>query len=117
MLPPLPPQLHLEPVPSQITSQMQDMEAHLAGMEVIEASYFIGTLYTQWMPRRTRSALGAFYTPPAIGQRLLDMATEAGVDWSSARILDPACGGAAHGKGRAAHALGSAGHCPSHTWL
>ena len=39
------------------------------------------------------SALGAFYTPPAIGQRLLDMATEAGVDWSSARILDPACGG------------------------
>lgn len=91
--PPLPPQLNLEPVPSQITSQMQDMEAHLAGMEVIEASHFIGTLYTQWMPRRTRSALGAFYTPPAIGQRLLDMATEAGVDWSSARILDPACGG------------------------
>ena len=91
--PPLPTQLHLEPVPSQITSQMQDMKAHLTGMEVIEASHFIGTLYTQWMPRRTRSALGAFYTPPAIGQRLLDMATEAGVDWSSARVLDPACGG------------------------
>ena len=31
----------------------------------------------------------------ALCERLLDMATEAGVDWRSARVLDPACGGGA----------------------
>ena len=42
-----------------------------------------------------RTRLGAYYTPPALCERLLDMATDAGVDWRSARVLDPACGGGA----------------------
>ena len=52
-------------------------------------------IYTGMMPDRSRAELGAYYTPPALCERLLDMATEAGVDWRSARILDPACGGGA----------------------
>ena len=47
------------------------------------------------MPQPVRSELGAYYTPPALCERLLDMATEAGTDWASARVLDPACGGGA----------------------
>jgi len=42
-----------------------------------------------------RSALGMYYTPPPIADRLLDLAEEAGIDWQTARILDPACGGGA----------------------
>ncbi|MCY3843212.1 MAG: N-6 DNA methylase [Acidobacteria bacterium] len=42
-----------------------------------------------------RAKLGAYYTPPALCDRLLDMAEDAGVDWSTARVLDPACGGGA----------------------
>ena len=52
-------------------------------------------IYTAMMPRRVRSELGAYYTPPALCERLLDMATEAGTDWATARVLDPACGGGA----------------------
>ena len=66
-----------------------------AELDVIEASYFIGVLYTGMMPGNYRSELGAYYTPPALCERLLDMATEGGVDWQSARVLDPACGGGA----------------------
>ena len=61
----------------------------------MEAGYLIGVLYTTMMPRKARAKLGAYYTPPALCERLLDMATDAGVDWASARVLDPACGGGA----------------------
>lgn len=39
--------------------------------------------------------MGAFYTPPALTQRLLDLAEEGGLDWTTARVLDPASGGGA----------------------
>ena len=55
----------------------------------------IGALYTGTMPKQRRAELGAYYTPPALSDRLLDMATEAGVDWRTAQVLDPACGGGA----------------------
>ena len=67
----------------------------VAKMDVMEAGYAIGLLYTGVMPERLRAKLGAYYTPPALCERLLDMAAEAGVDWRSARVLDPACGGGA----------------------
>ena len=60
-----------------------------------DASYRIGMIYTGLMPDRLRAESGAYYTPPALCDRLLDMAAKAGVDWVSARILDPACGGGA----------------------
>jgi adenine-specific DNA-methyltransferase len=66
-----------------------------AGLDAIAASYMIGVLYTATMPDKYRAELGAYYTPPELCERLLDMATEAGVDWRSARVLDPACGGGA----------------------
>ncbi|MGH6678832.1 MAG: HsdM family class I SAM-dependent methyltransferase, partial [Bradyrhizobium sp.] len=36
---------------------------------------------------------GIFYTPPVLVERLLSMVEEAGIDWRTARVLDPACGG------------------------
>ncbi len=82
----------------------------LAGhLPVIEGAHAITGLYTVLLPTHQRGALGAFYTPPALAERLLDMADEAGLDWGTAKILDPACGGgafllpAAH---RLRHALG-----------
>ena len=66
-----------------------------ADLDVRDASYMIGALYTGMMPGTSRADLGAFYTPPVLCERLLDMATEAGVDWSTVRVLDPACGGGA----------------------
>ena len=73
----------------------------------MDAGYMIGVLYTGMMPGRFRAQSGAYYTPPALCERLLDMATEAGVDWRSARVLEsglwrgciPVSGGAAYGGG------------------
>lgn len=61
----------------------------------LHAGYLISSLYTVMLPEKMRSALGAYYTPPALVERLLDMVTEAGFNWKSGYILDPACGGGA----------------------
>lgn len=66
-----------------------------AALPVIEGCHFLTSLYTTLLPGKERSALGAFYTPPALTQRLLDLASEGGVDWATARVLDPASGGGA----------------------
>ena len=91
----LPSDIGLSPVPAKAEEQAESIGRAAAGLDVPDASYLIGVLYTGMMPARFRARLGAYYTPPALCERLLDMATEAGVDWRSARVLDPACGGGA----------------------
>ena len=66
-----------------------------ASLPIGEAVYFLTGLYTTLLATRERGVLGAFYTPPALATRLLDMAEEQGVDWIKARVLDPASGGGA----------------------
>lgn len=66
-----------------------------AGLPFEEASYQLCATYTGLLPDALRSSLGAYYTPPPLTTRLLDLAGEAGVDWASARVLDPASGGGA----------------------
>lgn len=73
----------------------RSMGRQAAALPVIEGCHALTSLYTTLLPGRERSALGAFYTPPALTQRLLDLAEEGGVDWKTARVLDPASGGGA----------------------
>jgi len=60
-----------------------------------EALFQLTGLYTTLLAARERSAMGAFYTPPALAERLLDLAGEHGIDWRTASVLDPASGGGA----------------------
>jgi len=60
-----------------------------------EASYGIGRVYAMMLPDDFRSQNGVYYTPPTVVTRLLDAVTEAGMDWNTGTILDPACGGGA----------------------
>ncbi len=64
-------------------------------LDPLAAAYLISVTYTAMLPDDLRSKLGAYYTPPPLAQRLVTMATRAGVDWRSCRVLDPACGGGA----------------------
>jgi adenine-specific DNA-methyltransferase len=64
-------------------------------LDIITASYQIGNLYTSVLPESLRSGNGVFYTPPMLTRRLLDMSASAGIDWSTASVADPACGGGA----------------------
>jgi len=66
-----------------------------AWLDPITAGYLAGVTYTAMLPDQTRSRLGVYYTPPGLARRLLDMATAAGADWRSCRVVDPACGGGA----------------------
>lgn len=61
----------------------------------IDSGYLIGSIYTAMLPTIYRSKLGAYYTPPPLVSRLLDSAEQAGVDFSKATVIDPACGGGA----------------------
>jgi adenine-specific DNA-methyltransferase len=65
------------------------------GLPPLEALHRLTDLYPALLSKRHRGALGAFYTPPALSERLLDLATAAKLDWSTARVLDPAAGGGA----------------------
>jgi adenine-specific DNA-methyltransferase len=64
-----------------------------AGLPLGEGLHFVTSLYPGLLSAHDRAKLGAFYTPPALASRLLDQATEEGVAWGTARILDPAAGG------------------------
>lgn len=97
------PHARLSPPFAQPYGQLDTAVAELAqavGREAApfpigEAVYFLTGLYTTLLAARERGALGAFYTPPALATRLLDMAEEQGVDWTRARVLDPTSGGGA----------------------
>ncbi len=69
--------------------------AAAARLDAETAAYQIGLAYTGMLPAEHRSTHGIYYTPPALTARLITQATEAGTDWTTARVLDPACGGGA----------------------
>jgi adenine-specific DNA-methyltransferase len=60
-----------------------------------KAAYRLGFAYSNLLPREHRSTYGIYYTPPAITTRLIERVSAAGLDWTRARVLDPACGGGA----------------------
>src|SRR5215469_6179455 len=57
-------------------------------LEPLAAAYLISATYTAMLPDETRSRLGAYYTPPPLAERLVSMATSAGVNWQTCRVLD-----------------------------
>jgi len=66
-----------------------------SSLDVINAAFHIGNLYTSLLPQKLRSRNGVFYTPPSLTNRLIEMSENAGVDWAKVSVVDPACGGGA----------------------
>ena len=91
----MPSEISLAPLEPEVRELAQKMGTKAAALDVLDASYRIGVLYTGLMPDERQARLGAHYTPRALCQRLLDMAEDAGTEWDTARVLDPACGGGA----------------------
>jgi adenine-specific DNA-methyltransferase len=96
-------QLTVSPLLIALSYKLDDAARALAvtigrlasALPICEASYQLSATYTLLLPESLRGALGIYYTPPALTDRLLDMAEEAGIDWKTAKVLDPACGGGA----------------------
>lgn len=96
--------IRIKPVPHTVEmSHLSDeaKELALATGKLItrfpseDAGYLIGSIYTVMLPVAYRSKMGAYYTPPPLVSRLLDLSERAGVDFSKASVIDPACGGGA----------------------
>lgn len=94
-LPGVPSDVKFEELPQSLAIIAERAGQAAATLPVLQANYQIGIIYTGMMPQEIRSELGAFYTPPALCERLIDIATDAGVNWNTAKVLDPACGGGA----------------------
>ena len=91
----LPEDTKLLSVSNEVAAAAKRIGSAAAQLDTADASYAIGVIYITLMPGGVRSRLGAYYTPPALCEALLNLADEAGIDWKSARVLDPACGGGA----------------------
>lgn len=87
--------LSFDQLPEPAAASADSIGSAAAALEPEAAAYAIGLTYTSMLPPSYRASHGMFYTPPQITARLIDQATTAGVDWTTARVLDPACGGGA----------------------
>lgn len=113
----LPPSVEIAPLPEATRELARTIGSGASALDTMQANYLIAGLYTVAMPDNLRTKLGAYYTPPELCERLLDMATEAGVDWYSARVLDPACGGGAFLSAVARRMMDSMAGCDAKTVL
>lgn len=73
----------------------EDTGRLVASFPVEDAGYLVGSIYTVMLPASLRSEMGAYYTPPPLVARLLDLAEAAGFDFAHGTAVDPACGGGA----------------------
>lgn len=73
----------------------KEIAQYLSTLSIVECGYYIGVIYTLLLPDDYKSKLGIYYTPPVLTERLLDILAAEGINWSKAKILDPACGGGA----------------------
>jgi adenine-specific DNA-methyltransferase len=81
--------------PFRLKQIAESVAQSLRDLSLIEASYLVSSLYTALLPQQIRAERGAFYTPPVLAERLLDLVAAEGIDWLTVRALDPACGGGA----------------------
>lgn len=96
--------IKIKPVPATISLASIAIDAQnvaegtgrlIASFPVEDAGYLIGSIYTAMLPSSLRSKMGAFYTPPPLVARLMNMAELAGFDFTYGTAIDPACGGGA----------------------
>jgi adenine-specific DNA-methyltransferase len=82
----------LDPIAMKLATEIGTLVTQFS---VTDAGYLIGSVYTVMLPEQMRSSLGAFYTPPSLSERLIDLAIEAGFDPAKHTVCDPSCGGGA----------------------
>lgn len=82
-------------LPSEAETLAGQVGELVATFPVEDAGFLVGSIYTVMLPDALRSSLGAFYTPPPLVSRLLDLAEQAGFDFASGSAIDPSCGGGA----------------------
>jgi adenine-specific DNA-methyltransferase len=71
------------------------LAAELRKLDIDDRHYWISTFYTLLMNASLRREKATYFTPPAIVRHLIRYTEQAGLDLKTARVIDPAAGGAA----------------------
>lgn len=77
------------------TAEIKRMGDVLRPMPFEDMTYAVSSTYALLCQEELRRRQAMFFTPPALAARLLDELERKGVDFATARFMDPACGGAA----------------------
>lgn len=86
----------LAPIPSRRSSELATgLIAWIAARPRVEHDYWLATTYARTLTSRQRRKQATFFTPPRLTDEILIHLEQSGLDWTTAKILDPACGGAA----------------------
>jgi adenine-specific DNA-methyltransferase len=101
----------LPQLPAPLSALAITIGAAAKALPADQAGYQLGLVYTSMLPAEFRAKHGVFYTPPALAERMLDQVTAAGLDWKTAHVLDPACGGGAFLAPVAKRIVAALGHC------
>lgn len=75
---------------TELADQIGDCAAKLPHDQ---ATFEIGLTYTALLAKKEQAASGMYFTHPALAVHLINVAARNGVNWLTARILEPACGG------------------------
>lgn len=74
---------------------ISDFAEWLSAMDLKDIGFWLSSAYAQLVQAKRRRRRAMFFTPPILGDRILDDLEAAGVNWSEAKMIDLACGGAA----------------------
>jgi adenine-specific DNA-methyltransferase len=87
---------HLTLQPKRRASELATaLIAWIAARPRVEHDYWLATTYARTLTSRQRRKQATFFTPPRLTDEILIHLEQSGLDWTTAKILDPACGGAA----------------------
>lgn len=93
---PLPPStFSLTKLSIEEKAQAQTIAGQLPDENIFEATSYLANLYIQRIPEPYRKELGAYFTPPHLCDRMFTHLDKRSFDFQSARVIDPASGGAA----------------------
>ena len=67
----------------------------LSAMDLKDAGFWLSSAYAHLVKADKRRKRAMFFTPPILGDRILDNMESAGVNWAEVKMIDLACGGAA----------------------
>lgn len=76
-------------------SAMSEMLTFIRSLPFERGAYYLSVSYSKLIEKEDRKSAGMFFTPPEVAKKLLSTCENLGVDLTSVRIVDPACGGSA----------------------
>ncbi|MES9822675.1 MAG: hypothetical protein ABW147_19125 [Candidatus Thiodiazotropha sp.] len=82
-------------LPPDLRKEAYGDALRLSQMAPDDAGYQLAIQYLKLLPTTYRSQNGVYYTPIKIAERMIADAADRGVDFQTARAIDPASGGSA----------------------